>query len=362
MNSAEYYLIPFDTLREFCRRAYLAVGVPPDEAQVVADLLARADLRGVASHGVMRLPIYIERLEKGYARRRCLLETLRRRGATAHLAAHGSLGHVVAVRAMELAVQLCREHGIGWVTVKDSGHFGVAGLLAMQALEHDFIGYVCSNSAPMMAPFGGRQRIIGNNPLAYAFPTLDRPPVVVDFSCSVVASGRLILARKKGERIPLGWAVDPQGRPTEDPYLGYEGGGSLAPVGGHKGYGLALAHEMLTALLGGGKWSAHIRSLYQEEPGGVQGTCHGFMVLDPDCFVGRRRFKEELDRYIDFIKSSGTAAGVDEILLPGEPEHRSQERNLRRGVPLAAPTARELVELGRRLEIELKFPAVPQRE
>jgi len=348
-------IIPFEDLRSFCQRAYAKVGVPEDEAAVVADLLARADLRGVASHGVMRLPIYIKRLQKKYVRTSCKITVLRDKGPTTFWQAHGSMGHVVSHKAMLRAMDKAREHGLGWVSVKDSGHFGVTGLFPLMAAEEDLIGYVCSNSAPMMAPFGGRERIIGNNPLSYAFPAGRFKPVVVDFSCTVVASGKLILARKKGERIPLGWAVDKDGAPTEDPYEGYEGGGSLAPLGAHKGYGLSLAHEMLTAILTGGKLTRNIKSLYEVDESGIQGTCHSFLVLDPDCFVGRDQFKEDMDRYIEAIKQSGKAKGFQEILMPGEPEQRCAEQRLKEGVPLAGATAKELVELAGALGLSLAF-------
>jgi LDH2 family malate/lactate/ureidoglycolate dehydrogenase len=239
--------------------------------------------------------------------------------------------------------------------VKGSGHFGVAGVFPMMALVQDMIGYACSNSAPMMTPYGGRGRILGNNPISYAFRTAKNLPVVVDFSCTVVASGRLILMRKKGERIPLGWAVDKDGVPTTDPYAGYEGGGSLVPVGGHKGYGLALAHEMLTALLSGGKMAQNIKSLYEVEESRIQGTCHSFMVIDPECFIGRGAFKQAMDQYIEAIKNSDRAHNVDEILMPGEIEARNEAEYLKDGIPLAAATAKELQALSHRLEVDLEL-------
>ena len=345
----------FEDLRSFCQQAYMKAGVPEEEAYIVADLLARSDLRGVETHGVMRLPIYIKRLQKGYVRIEARLTYLKDKGPVGFAEAHGSLGHVIAHRAMQRAIEKAEEYGIGWVSVKDSGHFGVAGLFAMMAAEKDLIGYVCTNSAPMMAPLGGRERIIGNNPLSYAFQAGQYPPVVVDFSCSVVASGKLILARKKGERIPLGWAYDKDGQPTEDPYEGYEGGGSLAPMGAHKGYGLTVAHEILTAVLTGGKWTRNIKSLYEEDKTGIQGTCHSFMALDPECFIGREAFKENLDRYIKSIKDSGQAKGVSEILMPGEPEFRTESEGLKEGIPLASNTVDELISLGQSLGISIRF-------
>jgi len=280
---------------------------------------------------------------------------LEEKGATAYLEAHGSMGHIAAYRAMEMAIKKAVDYGIGWVSVKDSGHFGVAGLFAMMAVEKDLIGYVVTNSAPMMAPYGGRNRILGNNPLSYAFPTNEYPPIVLDMSCSVVSSGKLILCRRKGERIPLGWAYDKNGLPTEDPYEGYEGGGSLAPIGAYKGYGMVLAHEILTSILTGGKWTHFIKSLYEEDKTGIQGTCHSFMVLDPDYFIGKESFKKGMDTYIKSIKESAKAKGAAEILMPGEPEHRTEAERLKDGIPLPAATIEDAMALGQSLGISFRF-------
>ncbi len=344
----------FADLKDFCCQAYMKAGVPAAEAEIVAELLARSDLRGVETHGVMRLPIYIQRLQKGYVRAVCKITTVKEKGSTAFLEAHGSVGHVVAHRAMELAIQKATEHGIGWVSVKDSGHFGAAGLCPMRALEKDFIGYVVTNSAPIMAPYGGRERILGNNPLSFAFPTVQYPPIVLDMSISVVSAGKLILCRKRGEKIPLGWAYDKNGLPTEDPYEGYEGGGFLAAIGEYKGYGMILVHEMLTSILTGGKWTQHIKSLYEEDKTGIQGTCHSFMAIDPECFTGRENFKKEMDRYIKSIKESAKAQNVTEILMPGELEYRTESERLKQGIPLESTTVQELVSLGKSLGVS--FP------
>lgn len=353
MENNKSRLISFAGLKSFCKQVYQRVGVPDDEADIVADLLVRADLRGVETHGVTRLPIYIQRLQKGYVRAECKMTIVREKGATAFIEAHGSMGHVVSYKAMEMAIQKAMEFGMGWVSVKDSGHFGVAGLFPMMALEKDFIGYVVTNSAPMVAPYGGRERILGNNPLSFAFPADRYPAIVLDMSISVVSSGKLILCRKKGEKIPLGWAYDKNGLPTEDPYEGYEGGGSLAAIGEYKGYGMILAHEMLTSVLTGGKWTQYIKSLYEEDKTGIQGTCHSFMAINPDCFIGREKFKKDMDSYIKSIKESGKAKNVTEILMPGEPECRTETSRLKEGIPLAPNTVKELIVLGESFGISL---------
>ena len=345
----------FEDLKAFCKEVYAKVGVPEEEAEIVADLLARSDLRGFETHGVTRLPIYIQRLQKGYVRAKCRLTSVNEKGPMAFMEAHGSMGHVVAYKAMEKAIEKAEDYGIGWISVKDSGHFGVAGLFSMMALNKDFIGYVLSNSAPIMAPYGGRERIIGNNPLSYAFPTDTCPPVIIDFSCSVVSAGELILCRKKGEKIPFGWAFDKEGLPTQDPYEGFEGGGSLAPMGEHKGYGLALAHEILTAILTGGKWSQNIKNLYEEDKTGIQGTCHSFMALDPGFFVGRAEFKKNMDQYIKSIKESTKAKDVKEILIPGERAFRTESERRKEGIPLPMNTVTELITLGKSFGLSIPF-------
>ncbi|MFC1532097.1 Ldh family oxidoreductase [Thermodesulfobacteriota bacterium] len=345
--------IKFDDLKQFCKHTYIRVGVPEDEASIVSDLLAMSDLRGIETHGVSLLPIYILRLQKKYVRNKVKITYIKEKGPVAFAEAYGSIGHIVAQKVMQCAIEKAQEFGIGWITVKSSGHFGAAGLYSMMAANSGLIGYVCTNTGPMMAPFGGRERIIGNNPLSYAFPAGQNPPIVVDFSCSVVSAGRLNLARKKGEKIPLGWALDENGMPTEDPDKGYQNNGTLIPVGGHKGYGLALSHEILTAVLSGGKWSRNIKRLNEEDKTGIQGTCHSFMVLDPDCFIGREEFEREMDRYIKTIKESGKTKNADAILMPGEPELKSETDRLKNGIPLSANLVKELTVLGQSLGIDL---------
>jgi LDH2 family malate/lactate/ureidoglycolate dehydrogenase len=348
-------LISYEKLVEFCTRAYEAHGVPPEEARIGAEYLVRSDLRGVATHGVMRLSAYIRRLEQGWMRPAMKMEIIRSRGATSFVKAFGSMGQLVAHHAMGMALDLAAEHGIGWINVIDSSHFGTAGLFAMRALEKDFVGFLCSNSAPQMAPYGGRSKIMGNNPLAYAFPAGPKPPVVLDFSCSTVSVGRVILSAKKGLSIPEGWAVDGKGRPTTDPLDVSERGGSLLPMAAHKGYGLAVAHEILSAVLGGGRWTMNINDIYKPASDGIQGTCHSFMALDPECFAGKEEFIAGITCYIDAIKGSPKAEGSAEIFYPGERSARIEAERLASGIPISEAVADDLHSLASRLEVPLRF-------
>jgi L-2-hydroxycarboxylate dehydrogenase (NAD+) len=225
----------------------------------------------------------------------------------------------------------------------------------MMALEKDFIGGVISNSAPTMAPYGGRERIMGNNPLSYAFPTERFLPVVIDLSCSVVSAGKLILSHKEREKIPTGWAYDKDGQPTQDPFEGFQGGGSLAPMGGHKGYALAMGFEILTAVLTGGKWSQNIKNLYEEDKTGIQGTCHTFMALDPEIFIGRVEFKRNMDSYIKSIKDSAKAKYSEEILIPGERGYRTESKYSKDGIPLSSTLVSELVTLANSFKLSISF-------
>jgi len=316
--------------KEVIRTLLLRSGVGEEEAADVAEVLTEGDLRGFHSHGLLRLPYILRALRGGTILPRAEVRVVRETPATALLDGGHGLGHHVARRAMGLAVEKARRVGVGVVGVFNSNHFGIAGYYAEMALREGMVGVVATTTDPLVHPWGGCEPLLGTNALAVGLPT--HPPVLLDMAMSVAARGKLVEAAKKGERIPEGWAVDGRGRPTTDPEEGLKG--ALSPFGGPKGYGLAFVLELLAGPMVNAAAGRKIRGTL--EP--VEGFCTKgdlMVALDPSAFTEREVFLREAEEFIREVKSSRKAEGVQEILLPGEPEFRKRERYLREGIPLA---------------------------
>jgi LDH2 family malate/lactate/ureidoglycolate dehydrogenase len=236
-------LVPAGALLEACGRILEKVGVPPEQARIIAEVTVEADLRGIGSHGLLRLPAYVHRVQAGLMAADTQLKVVRERGATVLLDAQGGFGQVAGVYAMNQAIERARQHGVGFVAVRNANHFGIAAYYTMMALPHRMIGIAATNAAPSMAAWGGTTPVLGTNPISVAIPTGQDVDIVLDMASSVVARGKIRAAATKGERIPLGWALDAEGRPTEDPQAALKG--TLLPIGGPKGYGLALVVDVL---------------------------------------------------------------------------------------------------------------------
>lgn len=271
-------------LTSFVTKVLERIGVPSQDARTVADTLVEADLRGVHSHGVMRLPNYVQRIQAGLVRAAARLEVTVEGAAFARMDACNSLGQVASVAGMDLAIGKARGAGVGVVGVAHSTHFGAAAYYVMRAAAEQMIGIAITNTLPLMPPTGGAAAVVGNNPIAYAIPAGSHRPVVLDIATSIVARGKVQRAQGRGERIPLGWGVDRHGAPTERPEE-VMNGGMLLPVGGHKGFGLAMVFDLLCGPLTGAGWSAGIAGLALPEHNRPQDVGHLFMALD----VGRFR-------------------------------------------------------------------------
>ena len=206
-----------DELRKLIAALFQGVGVPVEEAAMVADVLMKAEVRGIKSHGVSRIPIYIKRLELGAVSKTCQMKILRETPCTAMIDGGYSLGQVLGTKAMELAIEKAKKTGIGIVGVNKSHHYGIAAYYSEMAMQHDMIGFTCCNTKAMMAAPGGASRAIGNNPFSFAFPADKQLPIIFDMACSVVAEGKIIVAKNAGKNIPEGWALDQNGSPTTDP-------------------------------------------------------------------------------------------------------------------------------------------------
>jgi len=330
-------------LSTFCVAVLEKVGVTRANAEIVARSLLAANLRGVDTHGITRLPIYVERLQAGLTNGRTQGVVAFETATTAVYDGQDGLGQVVGTRAMQLAIAKADTAGVGVVTARNSTHYGTAAYYAMMALAHDMIGVSLTNSPSLMAPWGGRKAFFGTNPLAIAVPTGKEKPFVLDMATSVVARGAIILAAKKGETIPDTWGLNKDGEPTTSAKEANEG--ALLPLGGHKGFGLAMAIDILTAILAGGPFGPHIGELYKN-PTRAQGVGHFFCALRIDRFRPVAEFKADMDAMIQEVKAEPLAKGFSKIMVAGEPEHLTEQGRRERGVPLSDAVVSDLTKLG----------------
>lgn len=334
---ADETLVAPERLRRLCFEAARALEVADEDAAILADNLVEADLRGVHTHGSSLMLGYSRRLRSGGTKPHGNLTVLSEGPAVATVDGNAGIGQVVAHRAMQLAIAKARESGIGAVSVRNSNHFGAAASYAMLALP-DSIGFATTNAGVRVPPVGGTSAVVGNNPLSYAIPAGSEKPIVLDMAQSVVAAGKLGMALRKGETIPEGWALDTEGNPTRDPQAGLAG--LLLPIGGPKGFGLALAMDALSGALSGGNVGLDLSGPRPDDrPFGV---CHYFMAIDIARFVPLDAFKARIDRLIRDTKAARKAPGVAEIFLPGEIEFNLKERRRREGIPLLTSLARDL--------------------
>lgn len=338
-------------LDTFVRHALEGAGVPAPEAAIVADTLVEADLRGVHSHGVMRLPNYVKRIQAGVVRAEASVSVTAEGPAVAQLDAHNSLGQVVSVRAMDLAIEKAGGSGVGIVGVAHSTHFGAAAYYAMRAAARQMIGVAVTNTLPLMPPVGGAAPVVGNNPIAYAVPAGRERPVVLDIATSVVARGKIQRARGRGDRIPLGWGVTRQGLPTDRPDEIMDGG-MLLPVGSHKGFGLAMIFDLLCGPLTGAGWSGQVAGLSLPEHNRPQNVGHLFMAIDVARFRPLPTFLAEVDEYIRTIHTAPRAPGTEKLYVPGEIEFEMAGARRRDGIPLDPNVIADLDTLAAELALE----------
>ena len=337
--------VPADRLTDYCARILEGLGVPPDQAAVVAGSLIEADLRGVESHGVHLMALYADRLRGGHLKGRTEVTVLRDEGAAALLDGGQGLGQISGLAAVDLAVAKAREFGVGTVAVRNSSHLGALGWYTMRGAEAGCITLAAQNGPPFVPPFGGVTGIFSTNPMSYAVPAGDEPMLVLDMATTAVAGNRVLLAQKRGDAtLPAGWANDETGRPTTDPALASVR--HLQWFGGYKGYGIALLIEILAGVLTGASFG-----LVDREPGELTGfdrVTRGylFVALDPSHYGPIDAFRADVDRLIRDIHASEPAEGVEQVLVPGELEHRRRADRLAHGIPLAPALVDELDRLG----------------
>ena len=331
-------------LRDYCTALFAATGMPEDDAALAATQLVAADLRGVESHGVVRMPIYVERLRCGVMTARPQMQVICETPGTAVFDGGNGMGQVAGQRAMELAVAKARAHGDPvFVSVRNSNHFGAAAWFVEIAARAGMIGFAFTiGGINHMLPWGGAEPMLGNNPFAVAFPRRDAPPIVLDMACSVAARGKIIVAAKEGRPIPPDWAVDRDGRPTTDARAALEG--FVSPIGGPKGYALTLTIGLLSTMLSGAFFGSEVTHMYDdlEHP---QNIGHLFGVLPIAAFESVDRYFERIDKASADLKGVPLAKDSDGVHLPGEREARLALQRERDGVPIGLETWRELAAL-----------------
>ncbi|MBO8173116.1 MAG: Ldh family oxidoreductase [Bacillaceae bacterium] len=326
------------------------VAVSREEAAIVAGALIQADLEGVASHGISRLPVYLKRMAEKRINPQPDVRIAQKGPAVLLVDGDNGPGPVVATRAIEAGIEKARQSGIVAVGVRQSNHFGMASLYCRQACEANMAALVMTNSPPGIAPWGGRKAFFGTNPIAFGFPDGTDTPVIIDLSASIVARGKVILAAKKGESIPEGWAIDREGKPTTNAREALEG--SVLPMGGAKGYALALAVEVLSGILTGAAYGPHVRSIYAED-NGLANVGHFFILIDVTAFMPLPQFQQGIRQMIGEIKQVPRAAGWEEIRIPGERRVREAHRRRETGIRLPPAVVQELKEVGNRWNVPL---------
>ena len=334
----------------FVAEVFAKAGVPENEAALIGESLTEADLTGVESHGVSRVPIYLKRIETGVVNAAAKLDVIADLPGALVLDGCNSMGIVTGVHAMDMAIKKAETSGAVFVTVRNSNHFGVAAFFTQRALAKNMIGYAASNAPSTMAPWGGIKPYMGTNPFSIAFPSGAEAPIVMDMATSVVAQGKIILAGKEGKPIPFGWAIDKEGNPTDDPKAALEG--TVLPFGGPKGYSVSLMLDVLSGVLSGAAFGPHLCNMWNDFKN-PQNVGHYFTVIDVKQFLPLEEFKRNMDTMIRDIKNSPRAKGVDEIFLPGEMERRKREKRIAEGIPLGPKTLSDLVEIGARMNIQL---------
>ena len=347
-------LVQEKDLTEFCLRVFRKLGVPEEDARITSEVLVIADLRGIGSHGVARLRRYVDGLRSGMMVTHPEVKVVRETPATALIDAGAGLGQPVSHQAMLKAIQKATEAGAGFVTVRNSNHYGIAGYYAMMALEHDCIGMSMTNADVLVVPTFGRDARLGTNPIAVAAPANRERPFVMDMATSTVPRGKLEVYDRLGKPLPAGWATDERGVGTDDAHRVLENfkqraGGGLLPLGGegelfsgHKGYGLALWVDVFCAVLSG---AAYATLVYPRTPGGKPlpaNLGHFFGAWRVDAFRPADEFKADMDDLQKLLKNTPKAEGQDRIYIHGEKEYEMTERYRRQGIPLNPKVADDL--------------------
>lgn len=325
------------------------IGVPEADADIIADSMVYAHRRGKNTHGINRLPIYVRKIEKGLMAAETGMVFVKENPVISVFDAQHGFGQVAGYKGMNVCTSKAAEYGVGVVGIRNSNNFATAGYIAEQAVDREMIGIVLGNSAPAIAPWGGRLPLFGTNPLGIAFPggSDNKMPVVLDMASSVAARGKIRLAVKNGEKIPFGWAVDVEGNPTEDPAKALLG--TLLPIGEHKGYGLSLAIDILAGLLTGAAFGGEVKPLNTSE--GFSNFGHLLIAINISFFMDYEEYLNKMKCLYSKVKECG---GEKEVFLPGEISYKKMLEN-NGTVKIGKKQVSEINDLADKLGLDLKL-------
>lgn len=336
-------------LEAFIARALVAVGISGAESKSIAELMARADLNGADGHGVFRLPQYVRRIKGGAVNIKPNIRVEREAAGMALIDGDNGMGHLVMRFATEQAIAKAKSAGVAWVGVKWSNHAGPASLYASMPIAHDMIGlYLAVGNANHLPAWGGIDMLLSTNPIAVGIPADQEPPVVLDMATTVAAYGKVKTAAQRGETMPEGWMIDREGRALTDPRRADEG--FLLPIGGYKGYGLALVFGLLAGTLNGAAMGRDVVDFNHDDTTPTN-TGHAIVAISLAAFGDAADFKRRVDALVRDIRASRRLPGVDAIRLPGEQSHAKREERMRRGIPLPEPLLKSLNQLAADLRI-----------
>ena len=351
-NTSSTTHVKFDQLRQFITNAMLQLGLPPADAAVVGGLMAEADLQGSDGHGVIRLPQYARRIRAGGTNVKPNIKVVQERPGMALLDGDNGMGHLVMQRAAQMAIDKARVCGVAWVGTQFSNHAGPASLYARMPMAQNMIGlYFAVGNANHLPPWGGLDMLLSTNPIAVALPGGDEPPVVLDMATTVAAYGKVKAKAQRGETMPVGWMIDRLGQPLTDPKRADEG--FLMPIGGYKGYGLALIVGLLAGTLNGAAMGSEVVDFNHDETS-VTNTGQAILAIDLSAFGDVDAFKARVDRLVRELRDSERMPGVERIWLPGEQSHERRAQYERDGIPLAPALMAQLDKVA----LELGVPSL----
>ena len=354
--------ISYEQLYQFTYAVFIAIGCNDIDATTATKALLAADLRGIDSHGVARLTGYVRLWEANRVNAKPQIKIVHETPSTAVVDGDGGLGLVVAPFAMQVAIDKAKNVGTGWVSVRNSNHFGIAGYHAMMALEHDMIGMAMTNASALVVPTFSIERMLGTNPIAVAIPADQQPPFVADFATTTAANGKLEILQRKNADTPLGWVQDENGNESTDANI-LKKNGALLPLGSdrehgsHKGYALGSIVDIFSAVLSGasyGPWAppfpAYV-AMPENMPG--KGLGHFFGAMRVDAFRPADEFKQHMDNWIQLFRKAKPAAGFDKVLIPGDPEREMEFIRTKEGIPMVNSVVADLKKVGDKFGIAL---------